>query len=143
MQTREQPTRPWQQIAADIYKSGKDDYMLVVDYYSNMAAVKKLTSFNAKSIIEHLKDIFMLYGLPTVFVSNNGPPFSSREFQEFLRRGYIEWKPSSPYYSKFNGLVERTIQTIKNLINKSQSASIQDSTILQYYANVKWMESSR
>lgn len=90
MQTREQPTRPWQQIAADIYKSGKDDYMLVVDYYSNMAAVKKLTSFNAKSIIEHLKDIFMLYGLPTVFVSDNGLQFSSREFQEFLRRGYME-----------------------------------------------------
>lgn len=73
----------------------------------------------------------MIYGLPTVMVSDNGPSFASKEFEEFLQKCTIRWKPSSPYYPKSNGLAERTIQTIKNMIHKSPLASIQD-IVLSY-----------
>lgn len=115
---------PWEQIATDIYKSNNKDYLLVVDHYSNMAAVKKLVSYNAKSVIEQFKNIFMLYGLPTVLISENDPSLTSRKFQEFLSKCFITWKPSSPYYPKSNELAERTIQTIKNLMNKSPTMSV-------------------
>lgn len=73
-------------IAADIFKAKKNDYLLIVDYYSNITVVKKLRSYNAKSIIEQFNDIFMIYGLPTVMVSDNGPSFASKEFEEFLQK---------------------------------------------------------
>lgn len=95
-----------------------------------MAAVKKLVSYNAKSVIEQFKDIFMLYGFPTVLISDNGPLFASIEFQEFLSKCSITWKPSSLFYPKSNGLAERTIQIIKNLMNKSPIMSVQDIMLL-------------
>ena len=44
----------------------------------------------ADSTINAMRNIFARYGLPTQVVSDNGPPFQSAEYEEFLRQNGIQ-----------------------------------------------------
>ena len=47
------------------------------------------------------------------------PQISSLAFQNFAKHYGFQHKLSSPRYAKSNGEVERAVQTVKNLLNKS------------------------
>ena len=59
---------------------------------------------------------------PTSSMEDNGPPYGSREFQQFMTSYDIEHVTSSPHYPKSNGKVENAIKTAKNLLKKSKVA---------------------
>jgi len=51
-------------------------------------------------------------------MTDNGPQFTSKEFQEFSHEYCFEHITSSPRYPKSNGLVERMVQTVKQTMKK-------------------------
>ena len=55
-----------------------------------------------------MKRPFGVHGIPAVVVSDNGPQFSSFEFQEFAK------DYGSPHYPKANEEVKRAVHTVKN-----------------------------
>ena len=54
-------------------------------------------------------------------MSDNGQPFSSKEFNSFLSSLGIKHTTSSPNYLQSNGFIERQIQTVKRLMEKANS----------------------
>ena len=66
-----------------------------------------------------LKAIFSRHGIPAVFVSDNGPQFSSKEMTDFATSYGFKQITSSPHYPQSNGLAERTVKTVKSLLEKS------------------------
>ena len=52
-------------------------------------------------------------------MTDNGPQFDSREFEEFTTKFGIKHETSSPRYPQANGQAERAVQTMKNLMKKS------------------------
>ena len=68
------------------------------------------------SIIVALKSIFARHGIPDTVVTNNGPQYSSNEFQSFAESYSFSNVTSSPYYPRGNGEAERAIRTLKNLL---------------------------
>lgn len=62
---------------------------------------------------------FVLFGLPKEVVSDNGPQFTSAEFERFLKKNDIKFTRTPVYHTKSNGLAERAVQTIKMSLNKS------------------------
>ena len=56
---------------------------------------------------------FSRYGVPATLLSDNGPQFSSAEMKEFCKLCYFDHVTSSPYYPQSNGMVERTVRTVK------------------------------
>ncbi|KAA5586471.1 transposase family protein, partial [Pseudomonas aeruginosa] len=62
-----------------------------------------------------LKSIFSRHGIPETMISDNGPPFNSKEFHLFTIDWNIKHINSSPYFSRSNGMVERTIGTVKHI----------------------------
>ena len=63
--------------------------------------------------------MFSTHGLPEVIVSNNGAPFVSAEFKEFLSKNGIRHTTTPPYHPKSNDQVERAIQTVKRALKKA------------------------
>ena len=88
-------------------------FLIIIDAHSKWLEVHPVTFINATVTIQHMRTIFSTFGLPEVLVTDNGPSFVSREFEEFLRRNGIKHKTTDPYHPASNGLAERVVQTFK------------------------------
>ena len=116
------PERPWQKVACDLFEFNHVDYLITVDYYSNFFEVDRLADKRASEVIRHLKNHFARHGLPDVVMSDNGQPFRSAEFKAFAVAWEFNHITSSPRYSQSNGKVEKSVNTLKNLMKKSVEA---------------------
>ncbi|UYV70481.1 K02A2.6-like, partial [Cordylochernes scorpioides] len=112
------PEYPWQKVGIDIFQIESSKYLLIVDYFSKYPEIYQLQDMTTDTIIRRLKRTFSNFGIPETLVSDNGPPFFSKEFQNFTRTWNIVQVTSSPYHPQNNGMVERTVQTLKKLIKR-------------------------
>ena len=113
------PKFPWQVVGTDLFELNKDNYVLVVDYFSRFHEVVKLTSTTSANVISALKSVFSRRGIPEIVRSDNGPQYASAEFSTFASSYGFQHITSSPRYPQSNRLAERCVQTVKNLIKKS------------------------
>ena len=51
--------------------------------------------------------------------SDNGPQYSSSSFKKFAKDWGFQHITSSPEYPRSNGLAEKTVQRVKNLLEKN------------------------
>lgn len=94
-------------------------YFILIDSFSKWPEVLKIKSTDAKNVIRLLKSLFSRFGLPTKMVSDNGPPFTSQEFENFLKVNGIRHLFSTPYHPSSNGQAENTVKTFKIAIKKA------------------------
>ena len=116
------PNRPWETVGCDIFHWEDRDYLCTVDYYSSYFEINQLKEKTGNEVISTLKRHFSTHGIPNKLQSDNGPPYSSREFQQFMISYDIEHITSSPRYPQSNGKAENAIKTAKNLLKKSKVA---------------------
>ena len=112
------PPTPWWKLGSDLYHINNRDFLILVDYFSKYPIVAELKTLTSKAVVKAVKTTCSMFGVPKEFVSDNGPQYSSKEFKQFTDEWGIKHNPSSPLFPKSNGLAERNIQTIKNLIKK-------------------------
>ena len=116
------PSFPWQKLGCDLFDYQGAQYLLVADYYSKYPILRTLNSTTSAAIINHLKSLFAEHGIPESLVTDNGPQYSSPEFAAVCDHWGINHITSSPLYPKSNGFIERMVQTVKNLLKKSDAA---------------------
>ena len=93
---------------------------MICDYFSKFPFLYRAkTSF--WSLRDRLIDLFSIEGYPDEIVSDNGPPFQSKEFAKFLSGLGIKHTTSSPGYPHSNGFIEQHIQMVKNMLSKSSN----------------------
>ncbi|XP_038055804.1 uncharacterized protein K02A2.6-like [Patiria miniata] len=112
------PERPWEKLGIDLFHHDGKDYLITVCYKSNFWEVDRLHSTTARSVIGKLKHHFGRYGIPDIIVSDNGPPFSSKDFGDFTRKWGIKHNTISPYNSKANGKAESAVKSAKKMLKK-------------------------
>ena len=117
--SHEVPAKPWQKVGADLFHFKDNDYLIVVDYFSNYPEMALLKGTTSSMVITHMKSIFARHGIPEIVISDNGPQFASKEFAEFAAKWEFSHITSSPRYPKANGMAERTVQTTKKLLEKA------------------------
>ena len=100
--------------------SGREQTLLIVDYFSRWIEIAKLQPATSSSVIGHTQSIFARYGIPEVIVSDNGPQYSSEVFSQFARDYSFEHVTSSPLYPQANGEAERAVKTVKALLQKAK-----------------------
>ena len=96
----ELPDYPWQKIGTDLFHLKGATYLLVVDYFSRYPEVQKLSNTTSQGVITVLKTIFSRFGIPEIIVSDNGPQYSSTEFDEFTEAYDFTHVPSSPLFAQ-------------------------------------------
>ncbi|KII74707.1 hypothetical protein RF11_15108 [Thelohanellus kitauei] len=77
-------------------------WLIAVDANSYFPFVMKMNGFSTSNMVNALKSIFALEGIPKTLVSDNGP--------------------SPPYHTESNGQAKRFFQTFKNSISISMDA---------------------
>jgi hypothetical protein len=112
------PQEAWSQLAADFLgpiPSG--EYLLVIiDYYSRYKIVEIMQNTTASALIDVFDRIFTKFGRCASILTDNGQPFPSAEFENYLRHLNIKHSFSTPYWSQQNGEVERQNRAILKVL---------------------------
>jgi hypothetical protein len=114
--SRPLPSRPWSEVATDLFEYEGDKYVVMIDYYSRWPEIHRMRSTTATDIIRKFGEIFAIHGLPDVVYSDNGPPFASHEFRQFCATNKIICRTSSPYFPQSNGEAESAVRIAKSLL---------------------------
>ena len=122
LNTHEIPERPWGKVATDLFSHNGENFIVVVDYFSNFIEMERITSTSSRSVIQALKMIFGRHGIPESLVSDNGPAYASEEFHEFAAKWEFQHITTSSHYPQANGKAESTVKTSKTLLKKAQLA---------------------
>ena len=118
-------------VGVDLFELNKVNYLLLVDYFSRYPEVIKLSATTSAAVI-NVMSIFARHGIPETVRSDNGPQFSAEEFTRFSNSFGFQHVTSSPRYPQSNGQVERMVQTVKKMIQKSDDPYL---AIMSYLSN--------
>lgn len=119
------PEKPWQKLAMDIVgplnltTAGPKFVVTLVDYHSKWPEVCFANTVTSQAVIDFLRGVFSREGYPEELVTDNGPQFKSKLFEDFLNQRGIKHCVSSVYYPQANGLVERFNRSLKDFIQVS------------------------
>ena len=88
-----------------------------------------MSSTSAKSVIPKLDAIFSRQGIPDVLKSDNGPPFTSLEFNKFAEYLGFQHRRVTPCWPKANGEAERFMRALEKAI---RTATVESRNWRQY-----------
>ncbi|EYC07744.1 hypothetical protein Y032_0069g372 [Ancylostoma ceylanicum] len=111
--------KPWTRIHADF--AGPLDgkvYLVIVDAYSKWPEIIEMSTTTTNATIRELTRLFAQFGNPQTLVTDNGPQFTSKNFENFCTRNGIRHLKSPPFYPQSNGQAERFVDTFKRTFQK-------------------------
>lgn len=128
------PTTPWDRLNLDFLGPlGGSYYLVVIDAHSKWIEVEKVASTGATVVINRLRTIFARFGLPRRLITDNGPPFSSAEFSDYLKKNGISHTLVAPYHPASNGAAENAVRTIKRVLKKAILENENDNVALSKF----------
>lgn len=84
----------------------------MIGYYSRWPKVANIKVTNATNVINALEMIFQIHGYPKYLRNDNGQPFASQEFHDYLTAHGITQIKGIPYWPQSNVEVERFNRTV-------------------------------
>ena len=113
---------------------GKDLLLILVKAFAKWSEVHLVSSTSASQLIDKLRTIFATHGVPVTLVSGNKHPFTSVQFEAFMKVNGIVHKRVPPYHPSSNGLAENFVQTVKQALDKSDKSFSMESKIAKFLA---------
>ena len=114
------PSRPWSIVSQDLFTYKNEDYLITVDHYSDFWEVDKITGdTTAATIVKCTKIHFTRYGRPDKVITDNGPQFVARGYEQFAESWEFEHVTSSPLHSQSNGKAESAVKIAKKILKKT------------------------
>ena len=94
----------WEKVSVDLFGPMPDHRYIIVaqDMVSKFPAAKIVTKTDASHVTNALGDFYASYGTPMIHRTDNGPPFNSKEFEEFSKIHGIHHETSFPYHPQSN-----------------------------------------
>lgn len=132
--SHEIPNVPFIKIGMDFCELGNKSYLVMVDYFSRWIEVFEVSNKNVDTVIKCCKQVFSQFGIPQEIISDH-VPFDSYKFKNFAKEWNIDVAFSSPHYSQSNGLAEKAVGMVKNMLKKCQEDNSDISISLLNYRN--------
>ena len=127
---KEQATRSFQNIAADIFEFNCQQFLLVADQYSKMLFIKTTKTVTSANCIGYFKAILAVHVIPERLFTYNARYFVSNKFHNFTTEWEFTHITSSPRYSQSTGFIERMVQTVKKTLQKAKQSKIDSQIVL-------------
>lgn len=100
---------PWRVIAVDYLgplprsKRGNNYILVILDCFSKFIVLTPVRNADTKAVIKSLKEqVFCKFGVPEILISDNGTPFISKLFEEFLKEKEIKQWKNAVYHPQNN-----------------------------------------
>ncbi|KAL0860048.1 hypothetical protein ABMA27_010363 [Loxostege sticticalis] len=115
------PAEPWARLHIDFLGPFNNSYyLIIIDAHSKWIEAEKIKTTSANAVCDSLRRHFSRFGLPKRIVSDNGPPFSSAAFAQYLECNGIKHTLVPPYHPSSNGAAENAVRTIKRVLKKAE-----------------------
>lgn len=115
------PNARWQMDVTHIPTFARLKYVhVIIDTYSHLTYAAALASEKARHCIKALRQAILFMGVPWDLKTDNGPAYTSREFQNFIRTYNITHHFGIPYNPQGQAIVENTHHRLKVLIEKER-----------------------
>ena len=120
------PNGPWQEITVHYFSHKGRDYLLVCDLFSKYPS--SIKSPQSQPFPTSKQELITQYRPPSIIYTDNGPPFTSEEFEKFLHCQYIEHITFSPYFPQSNVFIKCQVKTLNTTLrtNKEARTSMED-----------------
>lgn len=129
------PEYPFQYVCADYFTVSSNDYLVIVDRYSNWPSISRAGSgtANSRGLIAEIKRHCETFGIPEELSSDGGPQFTSSETRNFMECYGIRSRVSSVAYPHSNCRAEIGVKTMKRLIadNTGPGGSLNTDKVLR------------
>ena len=97
---------------------GLDSLLVLIDSFTGFILLEPLMTTDASSIARTLWKMFCIIGPPKIIEHDQESSFMDKILTALYHHEGIEQRVISSYHPQANGKVERTIQTIRNILNK-------------------------
>jgi Integrase core domain len=117
---------PLEQVVMDIAyfadENVKHKYLLVlIDRFSKLVSLIPMVRQDEKTLAQNILYHWIYkFGKPRSFLSDRGKVFEGKEMKMLANKFGIEQEFSSPYQHQSNGLAERTIRTVRDMLVTSK-----------------------
>ena len=135
------PQRPWEKIGTDLFELKGKSHLLLVDYFLRYIEVVKVSLTTTKSIVATMKLLSARRGIPVIVILDNGPQYSSQEFESLLKTKYdFKHVTSNSYHPQGNGETEQAVKTVKKLLKDTNDPNL---VLLSYRSTpLSWCQHS-
>lgn len=128
-------TESMENISLDFCHFEGKNFLVIVDRFSSFPFVYRMKTMTSKAVIDRLKDLFAFTGNPLFCETDGAKMFTSEEFLSFLRDHHIIAVNSSPYFPRSNGKIERMVQDVKRMLERSHGVEATFRMHLSHYRN--------
>lgn len=125
------PSRAWQYVHSDFFEFKGKNFLLMVDAYSKWVEVIHTETKTADELILVCKNKFQQFGIPDIFFADNNP-YNSHKFKSFAKNWNFQVVFSSPYHHQSNGLAERYVGIVKEMLKKANNENDLPLLLLEY-----------
>ena len=122
----EQPTYPFQSICADFFHVSPNNYLAVVDRYSQWLSIFQLPKDDSEQVVKVLRDYIATFGIPCTLTSDGASVFTSKFMEDFCDRWGIVHRVATSYNPQANKRAEVGVKSAKRMVrgNLSQTGSL-------------------
>ena len=108
---------PFERVHADwCFIPQVGNLLLFVDSRSGWIEVSTPSTRSTSHVIAALSSLCSRFGVPKQLVTDNAPEFTSRELNQWCLENGISKLESPPYHPESNGVAERGVRTIKEVL---------------------------
>lgn len=118
-------SQPWQFISIDyvgpfpLSKQGNTCLLVVVDWFSKFVLIQPMRAMKALTLCKFVEEnVFKMFSVPEILLSDNGTQFLSREFKNLLKKYQVKHFLTAKYFPQANP-TERVNRTIVSAIRSS------------------------
>ena len=120
----ELPNVPWHTLGSDLFTQDQENYLIISDYMSKYSIVEKLGKDSSSQKVANITSKYIaIFGIPHSIISDNGPQFIGKPYQQIIKQYGISHVRSSPHHPRSHRFIERAICTVKAMMKKDSRDS--------------------